>query len=220
MKVYRPLRTNIKTQDFGACVVCEYDNNHGIFTSKNIITGLCPTGTTCLYKRMGMLGHNGLDYGAYKGEPVYFPLDIDLDWYAKTEIDSAGGIGVDVIGRKPVKLNGEMRYIKFRFWHFNKVNVYDGQKINFCQQIGEAGNTGLGTGVHLHWSMKYVDGNGKSMNLGNGYYGAVDFAEYYDNTLCLDIAEIKPLLTERVKNLTLQTLHLATTLLNRLMGKV
>ena len=45
--------------------------------------------------------------------------------------------------------------------HLNKINVKKGDRVNQRQEIGKSGNTGIGTGPHLHFGVKK---NGKSDN--------------------------------------------------------
>ena len=156
MKIYRPVKSNHRTQMFG----------------ENKLPW---------YKEWGMRGHNGEDWRAYHGEPVYHSGD--WDGIAYTETDKDGGIGVDVISPK-------LGY-KLRYWHLKSTNVYDGQEVKMGQLIGYADNTGTSTGDHLHWSLKKVDKNGKTLNRNNGYYGAVDFSQYFENEFVLDKLEVK-----------------------------
>lgn len=149
--IYRPIKSPYITQRFG----------------ENLLP---------LYKELGMLGHNGIDIICWRGEPVYHSgLYIGV---AKTETDQAGGIGVDIISQTPLVDND---YIKLRYWHLQKVNVYDGQIIHPGDLIGWGDSTGYSSGDHLHFGFKRCYADGKPINPSNGYFGAEDPLIYSDN---------------------------------------
>jgi murein DD-endopeptidase MepM/ murein hydrolase activator NlpD len=83
--------------------------------------------------------HNGIDYGAPKGTPVY-----------------AAGEG-RVLKAGYSKYNGNYVFIQHgqkyvtRYLHFSKRAVKTGQKVRQKQIIGYVGSTGLATGPHLHY---------------------------------------------------------------------
>jgi murein DD-endopeptidase MepM/ murein hydrolase activator NlpD len=94
------------------------------------------------YKKFGLAGHNGLDYGVPEGTPVLAAHDGTV-----TEVgdDPAGyGLFVKVQGLKCLTL----------YAHLRVQLVKAGDEIGTGQQIGEAGNTGNSTGSHLHWGVK------------------------------------------------------------------
>lgn len=203
--IFRPVKTAINTQPFGynnACI-----NSHRQVKTK--VSGFCPAGYSDLYLSFGLKGHNGEDWGLWRGEPIYFPVsDMGISWKAKTEVDMDGGIGVDVISDKEVLVrdykqlglvknhpDGYYGYIKFRFWHLQKVNVYDGQAIQFGDMLGWGDSTGLSSGDHLHFSMKMCDQLGRGLNTFNGYAGCIDYRQFFDDIFCLDFLKIKQQLT-------------------------
>jgi murein DD-endopeptidase MepM/ murein hydrolase activator NlpD len=83
--------------------------------------------------------HNGIDYYAPRGTPVY-----------------AAGDGT-VIRSAYSAANGNHVFIKHagsietRYLHFTKRLVKTGQKVKQGQTIGTVGSTGLATGPHLHY---------------------------------------------------------------------
>ena len=83
--------------------------------------------------------HNGIDYYAPKGTPVY----------------AAGAGTVIKSGYSPA--NGNHVFIKHansivtKYLHFSKTTVKQGQKVRQGQTIGLVGSTGLATGPHLHY---------------------------------------------------------------------
>ena len=83
--------------------------------------------------------HNGIDYYAPTGTPVY-----------------AAGDGT-VIQSAYSPANGNHVFIKHannivtKYLHFSKRAVNKGQKVKQGQTIGYVGSTGLATGPHLHY---------------------------------------------------------------------
>jgi len=198
MKIYRPTRTNHKTQGFGESNACiDIDNK-----VKTKVNGVCIDSIE-LYPALGLKGHNGEDWRTYRGEPIYFPADFPkVEWKAKSESDYHGGIGVDVYSDKEVLIKGNYKglvknhpegyfgYVKLRFWHLQKIDIYDGKPIKFGDRIGFADNTGLSSGDHLHWAIKMCDITGRGINQNNGYYGAFEFP-FFENRFTLDVLNIK-----------------------------
>ena len=188
MQIYRPLKSNRVTQEFGENKACiKMYSDPPILKSVNSVS-LCPEGFTSLYRLLGMLGHNGIDIASYDSEPCYFSTLADTEWIVQNSIDSKGGVGVDIISTS--KIDGE--YVKFRFWHLKKSLVANGQKVVFGQQIGLCDSTGYSTGHHLHWAMKYCESDGTGKNKNNGYLGAVPFK--YADTFVLNVIKKMKLL--------------------------
>lgn len=142
-----------------------------------------------MYLNMGMKGHNGLDYFAKHGEPIY----ACHDGYAYYQIDTGGGHGVVI--RSTEKIDGKL--FKTIYWHLpdptkepllsSPITETDpngkGQFVKRGDLIGYADNTGLSTGDHLHFGMKFITegengGAFYNLNQNNGYYGAVDPVPY------------------------------------------
>jgi len=83
--------------------------------------------------------HTGIDYA---GVPVNSPIQILSDAEVLDSSDRSGyGNMIDL------KVNGEV----LRFAHLNKMFVKKGDKIKEGTVIGLLGNTGIGTGPHLHF---------------------------------------------------------------------
>jgi murein DD-endopeptidase MepM/ murein hydrolase activator NlpD len=189
LTIYRPVKTNRKTQDFGDSKACIklYPNGQPIrpfqVSAKTALT--CPIGYQDFYTSIGLKGHNGEDWQTYRGEPCYFPViseDGSVGWKARNEKDPDGGLGVDVYSDKPVTLpDGRESYVKFRFWHLQKSMVSDGEKVIAGQIIALCDSTGASSGDHLHFAMKLCDMSGNSIETYNGYTGCVDFAPMFKN---------------------------------------
>ncbi|MBC7908308.1 MAG: peptidoglycan DD-metalloendopeptidase family protein [Rhodospirillaceae bacterium] len=89
--------------------------------------------------------HEGLDFGAPIGTPVYATGEGVVtyaepwDRYGNTvEIDHGNGITT-------------------RYAHMSRIKVKEGQKVNRSTVIGLVGNTGRSTGSHLHYEVRLSD---------------------------------------------------------------
>lgn len=86
--------------------------------------------------------HEGLDFGAPEGTPVYAP--------------AAGRIAL----AEPLTVRGSAVVIDHGlgvysgFWHLAEILVTAGQPVKPGDLIGRVGNTGLSTGSHLHWEIR------------------------------------------------------------------
>lgn len=187
LKLYRPILTNKLTQKFSANLACAKTNEYGgmAYPSKIVGTtkGICPPGYAPFYKLLGMRGHNGEDLKAWKGEPVYHCANFEGVMY--TETDSSGGIGVDVVSKKPVlSYKGTMHHVKIRYWHLLTPIGWDKKEIKPGDMIGLADSTGASSGHHLHFAPKWCSPDGKNtIARNNGYLGAFDPAEFYHRHL-------------------------------------
>jgi len=160
MILYRPIKTNLVTQLFG-------ENKSPI------------------YKEMGMLGHNGIDFACPYKEPIYWNCFDYEGEVLNHHIDSAGGIGIDIIVKDP-------KVYKLRFWHLVKDGYMPkiGTILSTGDLIGYADNTGRSTGNHLHFGIKpqILDKNGNYKNklARNGYTGGIDPVPFFKNTYIMD----------------------------------
>lgn len=144
------------------------------------------------YKSQGLLGHNGLDFEAKHGTPIY----ASHDGVGLYQIDNHGGHGVVIITDKEYEdVNGASSLFKTIYWHLVdplKEPKYAsplmdklGVTLKAGDLIGYANNTGTSTGSHLHFGLKKVQ---KGENLyawsnieqNNGYMGATDPAPYLE----------------------------------------
>jgi len=122
------------------------------------------------YKGLGLDGHNGIDFKAKIGCPVYATHNGIVSWAGK---DGDGGIGVSIVST--MSGNG----YKTINYHLSKALVNKGELVEAGQEIGLAGNTGkYTTGAHLHFGLKEIH-NGDTINYDNGYKGAIDPSQYF-----------------------------------------
>ena len=192
LQMFRPTISNRVTQGWGenrACIDRRSGKVYGVSSQ-------CRAGDQSVYESFSMKGHNGLDIGGLTGADIYHCAT--FDGWMKTESDRQGGIGVDVISDKPVffagaipqeiantamaynlqGIDGFIHYVKIRYWHLKAPVGHDGKKITCGTVIGLMGNTGVSSGVHLHFAPKWCDKNGRALGSNNGYFGAFDPTPY------------------------------------------
>lgn len=135
------------------------------------------------YKKNGVniTSHNGIDYLAKHGQPVYAAHD----GIAYPEVDDKQGHGVVVVTVNKHPYKKTEAYFKTIFWHLiDNIPVTGGQFVKKGEIIGYANSTGLSTGDHLHFSLKpmYTSNpfEGSNIEAGNGLGGAIDPTPYYD----------------------------------------
>jgi murein DD-endopeptidase len=107
--------------------------------------------------------HNGTDVSAPIGTEVRSPIE-----------GKVTDVYVHATGGKTVII-GDENMLRFGFAHLSEPLVKTGDKVSKGQVIARSGNTGLGTGAHLHFSAK----TGGTW-VGNRYVGGefVDSAFY------------------------------------------
>jgi len=87
--------------------------------------------------------HDGVDINAPKGTPIYASADGDVSLAGVN-----GGLG------KMVIINHKYGFTT-GYGHMNRILVRAGQKVKRGEKIGEVGNTGITTGTHLHYEVKF-----------------------------------------------------------------
>ncbi len=143
-----------------------------------------------VYTNEGLKGHNGIDFMASHGQPIY----ASHDGQATFQIDSGGGHGVVLVTNEKFDYLDTQAYFKTIYWH-----MCDGLKepqfmspiadksgfvpIKEGDLLGYADSTGLSTGDHLHFGLKPVQpgenpGNWSNVSQTNGYFGAIDPQPY------------------------------------------
>jgi murein DD-endopeptidase MepM/ murein hydrolase activator NlpD len=108
--------------------------------------------------------HNGMDFTANTGSPVYATGDGVV---ARAD-NSASGFGNHVVIRHG--FGYESLYA-----HLSKYNCRPGQKVKRGDVIGYVGSTGRSEGPHCHYE---VHKDGKVVNPLNFYYGNISAVEY------------------------------------------
>lgn len=179
----------------------------------------------------GIKGHNGIDFQAYHGQPVYAAHD-GMAYY---EYD--GNQGQGVVLRTNYAFDdglGGWCYYKTIYWHMcdcvkepqftspiYKAVGYKPDQTGVSQTgiavkrgdlLGYADNTGASSGDHLHFGLKpqaQNESNGAWYNPAqdNGYNGAIDPQPFFDGTFAQDS-----------QAQTIQTLQAKVSILKRLIA--
>lgn len=87
--------------------------------------------------------HEGVDLSAPKGTPVYATGNGVI-----TEAEWRPGYG------QLIEINHGFGY-KTRYGHLSKMFVIEGDSVTRGEVIGEVGNTGVSSGAHLHYEVRY-----------------------------------------------------------------
>jgi len=121
------------------------------------------------YQKLGMTGHNGLDFKAQDGCPCYAANDGIVTVAGE---DSQGG-------RQVVIWDRVNNFITI-YYHLADWTVSVNDDVKTGDLIGYTDNTGIyTTGGHLHFGLKFVNNKGNTLNKSNGTLGAVDPSSYF-----------------------------------------
>ena len=125
-----------------------------------------------IYKQFRMKGHNGIDFRAAVGTPIFAPFSGEIK-----VIKSSIGYGLHI------RIRSKEKKLECVLAHFSEIFVIDGI-INMGDKIGLSGNTGFSTGPHLHLGVRNINPSSSSVwnweieNYDNGYYGYWDCINY------------------------------------------
>jgi len=128
------------------------------------------------YSKYKMRGHNGKDYRAAVGTPVFAPHDGYV--YVKGSADSTTGYGLHVRIRSPFGAR------ESTLAHLSDVVVINDEMVFAGELIGFTGNSGDSSAPHLHWTFRRLIESKKNIwsweveNFDNGYNGAVDVSDF------------------------------------------
>jgi hypothetical protein len=122
------------------------------------------------YKKMGLKGHNGIDFSAKTGTDCHASHNGEVTWAGE---DGGGGISVT--------LTDKVNHFKTIYYHLLDVTCKKGDIKKAGDIIGHCDNTGkYTTGSHLHFGMKMLDkDNFNTINYNNGYKGAINPSRYF-----------------------------------------
>jgi murein DD-endopeptidase MepM/ murein hydrolase activator NlpD len=150
---------------------------------------------------VSVAGHNGIDFGAYHGQPIYAAHD-GVAFY---QTDDREGHGVIIISDKAYDCGKTQAFYKTIYWHLcdplhepkytSPVYKKSGMKVKAGDIIGYADNTGLSSGDHLHFGLKPIvrggaprSGDAPDLGIGewvnveqnNGYRGSIDPTPFWN----------------------------------------
>lgn len=194
--IYRPTISKKITQGWGENRACVGSDGR-VFG----VSTVCPAGSQSFYSTQGMIGHNGIDIATITGEEVYHSGTYDGWLYH--EVDSMGGIGVDIVSNEPLffpfpiptelinsavpftqdGIPGFIHHVKMRNWHLSKGIGHEKKQVTCGTVVGLAGNTGASSGPHLHFAPKWCLADGRGLASNNGYYGAFDPTPFYNHEI-------------------------------------
>ena len=124
-----------------------------------------------IYKQFGLEGHNGIDFRAAVGTPIFAAHDGIV---TKIRKDSEG-YGWHI------RIRSEFNPKETIYAHLSEFLVKEGQSVGMGDKIGLSGNTGFSTGPHLHFGWRRLipslDKNLKDWavaNYDNGYFGWIN----------------------------------------------
>lgn len=157
------------------------------------------------YTALGMLGHNGIDFAATHGQPVYAAHDGN----AYYDVDSANGHIVVIRTLEAYDFAGGLSFFKTMYGHlcdqtkepqFTSPVIFPlndfsgvGQPVKEGDLIGYADSTGLSTGDHLHFGLKPIalageyPGTWDNTLQTNGYNGCIDPTPFFNGQFAEDI---------------------------------
>ena len=114
-----------------------------------------------IYRRLGLPGHNGLDWGMPVGQPI---RAVDEGFVILVR-DAADGFG------RHIKV--QHQWGQSLYAHLSKFKAVLNQPVKQGEIIGLSGNTGFSTGPHLHFGMRV-----KPYNKADGWYGYTNPQRY------------------------------------------
>lgn len=161
------------------------------------------------------LGHNGLDFSAPIGTPIY----ATHDGMAQYQINPLGGHEIIIVSNEKFEMNTGTGYAKTIHSHmidgrtdpqhaslFLKefvAGTFKFQPVKRGQVIGYVGMTGNSTGPHLHFGLKRLKDlnqtDQSTYDMNNGYLGAIDPLPYLTDKFEQPINEMMPYITELQK---------------------
>ncbi|MHB1687524.1 MAG: M23 family metallopeptidase [Ignavibacteriaceae bacterium] len=106
--------------------------------------------------------HEGIDFVANEGTPVYATGDGTIDF-----VGYRGGFGL------AVEIDHGFGY-ETVYAHLSEADVKEGQKVSRGEMIAKIGDSGLSTGPHLHYEVHH---DGVKLNPAEFFFGDIGFFE-------------------------------------------
>ena len=153
--------------------------------------GECMLSICAKYKEMGLLGHNGIDSGAFHGQPIYASHDGIVTFAGE---DGSGGLGAVIRTHEAMEYKDKTAFYKTIYWHLKtgSIRLKASQEVKVGEIVGLADNTGFSTGDHLHYGLKpqyQGEQNWEWWNAesDNGYKGAIDPMPFFSGKFAVDM---------------------------------
>lgn len=143
-----------------------------------------------MYSKIGLKGHNGIDFFAPDGTPVRTAHDGMVTYAGE---DGSGGLTIVIRTMEQYAYLDSNAFFKTIYCHFKTgtLKVAGGDMVKVGDIIGLADNTGMSTGSHLHFGLKPVapgeqDWMWYNLQQDNGYLGAIDPEPYFNGYFAED----------------------------------
>lgn len=114
-----------------------------------------------VYKQFGLAGHNGLDFRAKIGTPVYASIDGKIK-----NIKSKTGYGNHI--------KQQNKDFQVCYGHLDSFACPNGSYMRAGELVGHSGNSGFSSGPHVHFGVRRLGLFGKVKNYNNGYKGWIN----------------------------------------------
>lgn len=192
--LYRPIMPIKVNQYLGEDRLCVESSTRRTYLTP-VDGTTCPAGFESYYRSVGLLGHDGTDFGAYSGQPIYSACAGTVN-ELQTVVERGLGIGIisDVMHHfvhGPYCEDEGDYFANTRYWHLKSFNVKQGDKVNAGQLIGWADNTGYTSGDHLHFELKPMhqnpDGTFAPVFPSNGLNGSIDPTDYFSDLSAFEL---------------------------------
>lgn len=153
---------------------------------------------TSFYAQLGLRGHNGIDFYALDGFPVYAAHDGEVVFCGE---DGSAGLGIVIRTLEPKEYGEGTAFYKTIYWHLKHASfkVKAGDKVKAGQVVALADNTGMSTGSHLHFGLKPVARHEQAwtwynLEQNNGYMGAIDPTPYFNGFFAQEAQTVQGIL--------------------------
>lgn len=128
-----------------------------------------------IYRRYGLVGHDGIDFGLPIGTPV-------------SAVDE-GTVILAGEGAYGTTVAIQHRWGRSYYGHLSSIAVSLGQKVAKGDNLALSGDSGLTTGPHLHFSMKL-----NTPDMTNGYFGKVDPLPFLTSVATVSDVSVKQMI--------------------------
>lgn len=142
-----------------------------------------PNGGTGNYKSLGLDGHNGIDFSLHpygSGALAYAVADGEVS--SEGNAKSGYGLNLKLIVDLGEKMDGLVWSAEIVYGHL--MEVLKTGKVRAGEPIAKCDNSGISTGPHLHFGLRFRKKSTTMYNsfchdYNNGYFGYVDPTEYF-----------------------------------------